>query len=66
MSKEHGYLVINLETGVLDGWYHSYELAISQCNYYRDEREGRWAVVRGVDMPEESGIGDLAWHESDL
>lgn len=55
------YLVVDLDTGAMDGWYAREEDARAICERFR-ERGGRWALLRAVSLPEDSGISDRVWH----
>lgn len=44
-----GLLVLNMDTGHMDGWYFSEALARDVLRYCRAERPGRWVLLRAVD-----------------
>ena len=57
---DESYLIVNPDTGALDGWYPDQMDDRHILDGLRELR-GRWALVRAVDVPENSGIGEEAW-----
>jgi hypothetical protein len=66
MNTKH-YLIIDLRTGALDGFYMSKEMAEGAFSRHKKRYKNQmWALVEVLDMPKDAKIFDDMFHTEKL
>lgn len=63
-SKIHGWIVLHVPTGTMDGTYFNFELAVDMLEHWRREVPGKWRLLtvpkgQGFAIPDEKFAYDV-------